>query len=250
VVDRLHSTPHETLYRVFDPRRGHEAVLRHLAEAEMNDAVRPDEYRQRFAQAMLGHPNVAATLEVLEVAGRPAVLQEWLTGLRSSDWPALAAAPGVWFRLLTQAALGLQAAHEAGLAHGHLHPGLILLTAEGVLKVCGFGEPLWLALPPVSGGPEDPAADLAALGRIAAAWCPSTGKRKGARSKALPAELQAILERLGGDDGKAPYPSAAALLEDLDRAGAKVPANPEAWDQLARHVRANAVAAAALRESA
>ena len=42
---------------------------------------------------------------LLNIGGTPAVLQEWLTGLASSDWPALAAAPGVWFRLLSQAAL-------------------------------------------------------------------------------------------------------------------------------------------------
>ena len=74
------------------------SLLRHLAESEMHDAVRPDEFRQRFAAAVaVKHEHVAATYEVLEVAGRPAVLQEWLAGVPSGDWPALAAAPGVWF---------------------------------------------------------------------------------------------------------------------------------------------------------
>src|SRR4029079_16318486 len=81
VVDRVRATPRETVYRVFDPRRGQEAVLRHLAEAEAHDAVHPDEFVQRFAPAAaVRHPNVAATLEVLTVGDRPAVLQEWLTG--------------------------------------------------------------------------------------------------------------------------------------------------------------------------
>src|SRR5207253_443967 len=31
VIDRLRVTVHETVYRVFDPRHGREAVLRHLA---------------------------------------------------------------------------------------------------------------------------------------------------------------------------------------------------------------------------
>src|SRR5262249_9674952 len=80
-------------------------------------------------------------------AGPPAVLQEWLTGLSSTDWPALAAVPGVWFRLLCQAALGLHTSHQAGLVHGHLRPGLFLLTGEGTLKLCGLGEPPWLVVP-------------------------------------------------------------------------------------------------------
>ena len=54
----------------------------------------------------VAHPHLAATYEVLEIAGRPAVLQEWLTGLPSGDWSALAAAPGVWYRLVGQSALG------------------------------------------------------------------------------------------------------------------------------------------------
>src|SRR5580704_14046723 len=56
VVDRLRVTPHETVYRVFDPRRGTEAILRHLAEAEGEDAAQADEFRQRFTQATLSHP--------------------------------------------------------------------------------------------------------------------------------------------------------------------------------------------------
>ena len=49
VIDRLQAGPREAVYRVFDPRRNGDALLRWLAEAEMHDAVRPDEFRQRFA---------------------------------------------------------------------------------------------------------------------------------------------------------------------------------------------------------
>src|SRR5262249_16755652 len=34
VIDRLRATPRETVYRVFDPRRGSDSVLRLVAEAE------------------------------------------------------------------------------------------------------------------------------------------------------------------------------------------------------------------------
>src|SRR5207237_6573808 len=109
VIDRLLSSPHEVLYRVFDPRHNREALLRHLTESEMLDAVRPNEFRQRFtAAAGVADTHLAATYEVFDLANRPAVLQEWLTGLPSSDWTAPAAAPGVWFRLITQPATGLR----------------------------------------------------------------------------------------------------------------------------------------------
>jgi hypothetical protein len=239
VVDRLRATPHETVYRVYDPRRGQEAVLRVLGEAEMQDAVRPDEFRQRFVQAALPHPNLAATLEVLEAGGRPAALQEWLTGLPSTEWGAPAGAPGVWYRLVMQAAQGLEAAHAAGLVHGRLTAEQILLTAEGVVKLCGFGEPHWLAVPPLAGGAEEAVADLSALGRIAVEWCgPAGAKRKaGGKGKAFPDALAAVVERLTAEVPETRYPGAAELLEDLDRARPEISANPEAWERLLRQVR-------------
>ena len=94
------SRPRERSTACSTRTRGGVFLLRHLAEAEMDDAVRPDEFRQRFAAARdAAHPNLAATVEVLEINGRPAALQEWLTGLPSADWPAEAAVPGVWVRL-------------------------------------------------------------------------------------------------------------------------------------------------------
>ena len=108
---------------------------------------------------------MAATYEVLEVAGRPAVLQEWLTGVPGGDWPPLAAAPGVWFCLVSQAALALQAVHTAGLAHGRIGPSSFVFTAGGALKLCGLGEPVWLAdpdadAPPPAGREAAPGDDL------------------------------------------------------------------------------------------
>jgi hypothetical protein len=242
LIDRLRATPREAVYRVFDPRRGGEALLRHLAEEEMQDAVRPDEFRQRFrAAAAVQHPHLAATLEVLDIAGRPAVLQEWLTALPSSDWPALAAVPGVWYRLVCQAALGLHTLHQAGLAHGHLTAGLIVLTAGGTVKLCGVGEPGWLAVPPLT-EEEDSAADLLALGRIAAGWAElGAAGRKGGRPKGLPDSLQAVVQRLTAEAPEARFPSSAALLEELERAGADIPPNGAAWERLLRLVGEQAV---------
>jgi hypothetical protein len=250
VVDRLRASPREAIYRVFDPRHNREAILRHLAEAEMQDAVRPDEFRQRFAAAAaVLHLHVAATYEVLEVNGRPAVLQEWLAGLPGADWPALAAAPGVWFRLLSQAALALQAVHAAGLVHGRLGPASLVFTGEGVLKLCGLGEPDWLASPLPGDPGTAPGDDLLALGALAASWAAGAAPRKGARPKPLPDVLQSVLSRLLADDPDARFAGATALLEELDRISAEVPPNAAAWERFVRQVREQA-ADTALRRSA
>jgi hypothetical protein len=162
----------------------------------------------------------------------------------------LAGAPGVWHRLLTQAALALDAAHTAGLVHGHLHALSFVFTREGVLKLCGLGEPRWLAVPaPQEAGEPSVAGDLAALGHIAASWAAVAPTGKSGKARGLPAALQSILARFHHNDEAQRYTSAAALLEDLGRAGAGVPANAAAWERFARQVREE-TATTALRESA
>jgi hypothetical protein len=266
VIDRVLATPREVLYRVFDPKRASVALLRHLAEPEMSDAVHPDEYRQRFsAAANVQHPNIAATYSVTEINGCPAVLQEWVNGLASPEWPALAAVPGVWYRLLGQAGLGLQAAHAAGLHHGHLTGQSAVLTAEGVLKLVGFGEPAWLV--GAAEPPEGVKADLAALGQLASEWSMLVPRVKRSKAKPLPEGLQNVIRGLGvaafnGLDRKdnpimlPPFeesiqlPSAADLLQELDAVGADLPPNSEAWDRLVKHVGENATEGAALKKTA
>jgi len=255
VIDRFQVTPREALYRVYDPRRGENhlepALLRQLAESEMSDAIRPDEYRSRFAAvAELKHPNIAATYEVLDVNGRPAVLQEWLSGLPSSEWPPMAATAGVWFRLVSQATLGLYLAHQNGLIHGRLTPASFVLTQEGLVKLCGLGEPSWLSTKAVS--PEATIIDdLRALGRIAYEWSMlAPPKKKGGKAvKPLPDSLDSILVKLGSepDSSDMLYTSAEELLTELDRAGENIPAHSEAWEKLLEHVRSNAAEGPSLR---
>jgi hypothetical protein len=142
--------------------------------------------------------------------------------------------------------VALQAAHAAGLSHGHLEAGSFVLTQAGALKLCGLGEPGWLAGSD-GGQDESPAADLLALGRIASAWAalPPSGKGK---SKPLPAELQAVLARLVADDPARRYLSADELIEELERAGGRVPGSATAWERLLEKVREQAPAV--LRQSA
>jgi chromosome segregation ATPase len=268
VIDRLRVTPREAIYRVFDPSRADSGrasdihLLRHLAEAEMHDAVHPDEFRQRFAAIRdAAHPNLAAVTEVLEINGRPAAVQEWLAGLFSADWPAQAAHPGCWVRLAAMAAAGIDSAHRHGLVHGRLTSDCFLLTAQGVLKVIGFGEPPWLTPGPSSSVEPTPAADLRAFGQVAFGWSQLAAKRKGAaKPKPFPESLRAVIRRLDADPeppmadtvaAERPYESAAELVAELTRLAQEIPAGDDAWEALLKHVAENAPdAPAGLRRSA
>jgi hypothetical protein len=235
IVDRLRMTPFETIYRVFDPERNAELLLRHLSSALSAD--KQLEFREKFTKACsIHHPHLASTLEVLDMAGSPATLQEWVMGVPSGEWAAFAAVPAVWLRLMAQAAAGLEAAHEAGLTHGHLHAGRLLLTVDGNLKICGLGEPSWL-FPEIepTGALSGPAADLLALGKIAEAWLSAGPRGRWKRPAAEP--LQGILQWLLNPHQTDRYPSAAALVSHLDQVRAQVADDNGAWDRLMAFVR-------------
>ncbi len=252
VIDRLRVTPREAIYRVFDPSRSGSGVflLRHLAEAEMHDAVHPDEFRQRFAAARdAAHPNLAGVADVLEIGGRPAVLQEWLTGLFSADWPAQAGHPGCWVRLATMAATGIDNAHRNGLVHGRLTSDSFILTPAGVLKVSGFGEPPFLSASPA---PTEVtlAADLRALGQVLFGWSQFAAKqKKPGKQKPFPESLLAIIRRLEADAeppmadtvaAERPYESASELVSDLNRIARDTAFSDDAWEKLLKYVAENA----------
>jgi hypothetical protein len=261
VIDRLRVTPREAVYRVFDPQHGGVFLLRHLSEPEMQDAVHPDEFRQRFAAARdAAHPCLTAVVDVLEIAGRPAALLEWPTGLYSGDWPAHAAHPGCWVRLLTMAASAIDTAHRAGLIHGTLTSDSFVLTGGGVLKVSGFGEPPWLASGQVPFLDPTPATDLRSLGQVAFLWSQLTGKKRGRAAKPFPVELIGVIRRLEADPeppmadtvaADRPYENAAELVTDLNRIARETPFSDDAWAKLLRQVAdATPDAPPALRQSA
>jgi len=122
------------------------------------------------------------------------------------------------------------------LTHGCLHPGQVIATSEGVLKLRGLGEPAWLnpSEEPAGGDVSD---DLRGLGRCALSWSTPSVEKKGTKPKPLPESLQGVLRRLCGEDGAPPYESVAELLAELEGASATVPANAAAWERFVRHIR-------------
>jgi hypothetical protein len=246
VLERVYADSHETAYRVMDPRRhndGGVGLLRHLNESEMHDAVHPDEFRQRFGVlTTLQQGNLVATWEVLEIAQRPAVLQEWVSGTPASDWPAAAAIPAVWLRLVEQAALALHAGHQAGLVHGRLTGNSLVLTPLGTVKLLGLGEPEWLSgQPPSNATAQD---DLATLGRLALGWAMLAPRRKNTKPKPPPEPVHSILVRLGAlpaptQEPVTPFADAAELLEALAQAKTTIADPDDGWDQLLNQLNAS-----------
>lgn len=94
------------------------------------------------AMARVRHPAVVQVFDVGEASGQPYLVMEYVEGetvearIRARSEPldlveALA--------LLEQIALGLQAVHDAGLAHGDLQPTNVLVGADHRARVVDFG---------------------------------------------------------------------------------------------------------------
>ncbi len=88
----------------------------------------------------VAHPNVVSILDLGEDQGRPYVARELLDGAPLDGGGAIAARSlDTRLELMEQACLGLAAAHERGVVHGHLKPSHVFVTAAGTVKLIDFG---------------------------------------------------------------------------------------------------------------
>ncbi len=137
---------HGTIYRAQDralsaPDRVAWAAIKtvHVAPALGFDAARREAVRAR----RIDHPNVARVLEAGQAADGSCYLAfEFVEGRSLATWrrgrsertPSDEAA-----RIVMQAAEGLAASHAAGVTHGDLHPGNVMIGGDGQVKVIDFG---------------------------------------------------------------------------------------------------------------
>ena len=129
------------VYLAEDTRLGRKVALKSPSESWLSDPnARERLQREARAAARLNHPRIAAVYDVLELAGRPYIVMEYVEG------ETLAASLRRGPMLLERAvAIGLDltdalaAAHAAGVIHRDLKPGNIIITGTGDLKVLDFG---------------------------------------------------------------------------------------------------------------
>jgi serine/threonine protein kinase len=127
--------------------RGHDRVLgRDVVVKVLHPELAADEqFRARFHEeavnaARLTHPNIVALYDTGEQGGVAYIVMELVDGptlgealRRNGPLPPPRAA-----RLAWEVTAALDYAHQAGVCHGSLKPGNILLAGDGTVKVADF----------------------------------------------------------------------------------------------------------------
>jgi serine/threonine protein kinase len=119
------------------------AVEEHIARRVAVRIGFPGDLRVHQQARMTGqvaHPNVVSVLDLGEHDGRPYVAMELLEGATLETGGGVAARSlDARLELMDQVCLGLQAAHERGMIHGHLKPGHVFVTDDRHVKLLDFG---------------------------------------------------------------------------------------------------------------
>jgi tRNA A-37 threonylcarbamoyl transferase component Bud32 len=149
LVDRIAGGGMGEVWRGRDDVLGREVAVKVLRRAYADDPVFLARFQAEARHtANLSHPNIAAVYDFGEgdagqpgEPGSPFLVMEHVPGEPLSALISREGRldPGRTMHLVGQAALGLQAAHDAGVIHRDVKPGNILVMPGGDVKITDFG---------------------------------------------------------------------------------------------------------------
>jgi len=129
------------LYRAMDLALGRTVAIKLLARHLVSDDTAKVRFmREARAASALDHPNIATIHDVGEQEGETFIvmaLYEGETLKQRLDRGRLPLSESL--AILRQVALGLEAAHRAGIAHRDIKPANVLLTKDETVKLLDFG---------------------------------------------------------------------------------------------------------------
>jgi serine/threonine protein kinase/Tol biopolymer transport system component len=129
-----------SVYRALDTRLNRPVAIKFLSDDLADAAARRRFQREAQMASSLNHPHILTVYDVGEFEGRQYLVTEYVDGGTLKDWAK--EHKRNWkqiVELLTGAADGLAAAHEAGIVHRDIKPANILVAKNGYAKLADFG---------------------------------------------------------------------------------------------------------------
>lgn len=187
--------------------------------------------------AQLAHPNVVPVYDVVSANGRDFIAMELVVGQTLRQWHQ--AHPRTWKELVDAylaVGKGLAAAHAAGIVHGDVKPGNVLVGDDGRVRVTDFGLARWNttggapgAGTPVYFAPEQRAGKPASVKSDQWAFFASLHEslfdalpgRPAQRERSIPGGLTRLLDRGLSESPDARFSSMEEVVAQLARVRAR-----------------------------
>ncbi|WUB80315.1 serine/threonine protein kinase [Streptomyces platensis] len=192
LVERIGQGGMGTVWRARDELLGRQVAVKRLHVSQLDEDELATRYerttREAQAAARINHPNVVSVHDVVDDAGMPCIVMEYVPSTTLGDAIKEAARidssvePREAARIGRGMVAALRAAHSAGVLHRDVKPGNVLLGEDGRVVLTDFGIAVatgastltktgelvgsidYLAPERVKGGTPGPASDLWALG--------------------------------------------------------------------------------------
>ncbi|HEX7085261.1 MAG TPA: serine/threonine-protein kinase [Vicinamibacterales bacterium] len=128
------------IYRARDVVHGRTVAVRRIPSALASDPARSAAFEKACqAVAAVSHPNVALLYKWERTDGELLVSHEFAPGQTLAQLGGGALNPRRAVEIALEIALGLEALHAAGLVHGDLRPGNVVVTPKGHVKLLDAG---------------------------------------------------------------------------------------------------------------
>jgi serine/threonine protein kinase/tetratricopeptide (TPR) repeat protein len=129
------------VYLAEDPRLGRNLAIKLLPRELDRDEERLDHLvREAKAASALNHPNIITVYEVDQANGAYYLATEFIGGITLRERMGNVGMPvREVMEIAAQVALGLSAAHAAGIVHRDIKPENIVIRPDGLAKIVDFG---------------------------------------------------------------------------------------------------------------